>query len=176
MGAMGTPSPASNGVRIEQRSHLAATAAEVAALALTPEGVNAELLPLVRMTFPPSMRSLPITEAPTGTVVGHCWMLAGGVLPFDRHALGFASTASPTGEGHGFIETSSSWMQRSWRHERTIVDRPGGGCTVHDLVVAEPRVPGAGVVVGPIVRAVFRHRHRRLVRRWGEAPSPARAL
>jgi hypothetical protein len=172
---MTAASSAASAVRIEQETHLSATADAVAAFALTPAGVNAELLPLVRMTFPRSMRSLPITEAPTGTVVGHCWMLAGGVLPFDRHALGFASTASPTGEGHGFIETSSSWMQRSWRHERTIVDRPGGGCTVHDLVVAEPRVPGAGVVVGPIVRAVFRHRHRRLVRRWGAVPGTARA-
>jgi hypothetical protein len=157
-------------VRVERTTRLDAAAADVAALALSPEGVNAELLPLVRMTFPRSMRSLPIGDAPTGTVVGHCWMLAGGVLPFDRHALGFASTTSPTGEGFGFVETSSSWVQRSWRHERTIADHPSGGCTVHDVVVAEPRLPGGQLIAGPIVRAVFRHRHRRLVRRWGAAP------
>jgi hypothetical protein len=164
------PLPA-RAVRVEQATHLAAGHDEVAEVALTVAGVNAELRPLVAMVFPRHLRDLQIADAPVGVSVGRCWMLAGGVVPFDRHALGFASVRPPDGEGHGFVEESSSWLQARWRHERTIAPHPGGGCEVRDVVTAVPRLPGSSWLVRRIVTAIFRHRHRRLARRWGVAPA-----
>jgi ligand-binding SRPBCC domain-containing protein len=69
--------------------------------------------------------------------------------------------------GRGFVEESTSWVQRRWRHERTLVDAAGGGTTVTDRLVVRPRVALARPVVGAIVGALFRHRHRRLRRRFG---------
>jgi hypothetical protein len=116
------------------------------------EGVNEELMPLVRMTVPRRARGL---------------TLAGGVVPFDAHFL----CLEAIGERR-FLERSSSLLQRVWEHERTVVPE-GGGCRVTDRVTFEPRLPGAARLAGPLVERIFRHRHRRLVARFG-APQTVR--
>lgn len=127
-------------------------------------GVNAELGPWLRMTHPADRADLATTEVSPGEVVFHSWLLALGVVPFDRHALAFEQL----GDG-GFVEESTSWLQRRWRHERRVAARPDGGCSVTDVLVVVPRLPPARPLVAALVRAVFRHRHRRLVRRFGPA-------
>jgi ligand-binding SRPBCC domain-containing protein len=132
-------------------------AAEVWAGVTTPEGVNAELMPFVRMTFPPgSMNDL--LDRPRDEPIGVCWLLAFGLLPFDRHVL----VMHEVGERH-FIETSHSALQKLWRHER-YVEPAGQGCTVRDVVTPIPRLGFAAPITRAIAAAIFRHRHKRLIR------------
>lgn len=128
-------------------------------------GVNAELMPWVRMTQPKG-----VSIAELGAAVGesspgfcfHSWLLLDGVLPIDRHAL----TIETLYPGVGFDEESTSWLQHRWRHERRITDEPDGGCTVTDTLEAQPRLRLAEPLVRLILKRVFTHRHRRLRRRY----------
>ncbi len=61
------------------------------------------------------------------------------------------------------LERSTSLVQRSWEHERTL----GEDGTVTDRVTFASRLPGAERLARPLVAAVFRHRHRRLSARFG---------
>jgi len=49
--------------------------------------VNAELMPLVRMTTPASWRDCPLPQWTTGQVLFRSVILLFGVLPVDVHAL-----------------------------------------------------------------------------------------
>ena len=127
----------------------------------TMDGVNAELMPLVRMTVPRGAEGLRFEEAPLGELVFNSWLMIGGVLPFDRHALSFAEIEP----GSHFVEVSSSWLQRIWRHERVLTDAPGG-CRITDVVIFKPRLSLLGPLVRFMVAQVFAHRHRRLRARY----------
>lgn len=145
-------------------SQLLAPAAEVWSAISTMAGVNAELMPLVRMTCPPEAAARSLESAPLGEVALHSYLLLFGVLPFDRHAL----TLLEILPGEGFIEDSTSLLQRRWRHERHVVPSPtGGGCILTDELLVLPRVAALAPLVRPLVRSVFDHRHRRLHRRFG---------
>jgi hypothetical protein len=161
-------------VELSFRSELAADAATVWRHASSMAGVNHELGPWIRMTHPPGTTDLSTSEVPLGRVVFHSWLLAFRTVPFDRHALVLEQVGDRGGEGGVFAEESSSWMQRRWRHEREV-SAVGDGCVVVDRLVVEPRLP-VGFVVRHVVGALFRHRHRRLVDRFGQGPtSPVRS-
>ena len=152
-------------VEVRASSALAAGLDEVVAVASTLQGVNAELSPWVRMSGGrEDLRAL-AEEHPPGTVLLHSWMLGLGVIPFDRHALALDRLVV-TDDELGFDERSTSWLQRSWVHQRRI-RRDGDGCTVSDHVRAEPRVSLVAPVARVVVGALFAHRHRRLRRRFG---------
>jgi ligand-binding SRPBCC domain-containing protein len=136
---------------------------EVWAVVSTMAGVNAELMPFVRMTHPRDRTSLEGKPIVPGEVVFHSWLLLGGVLPFDRHALALERVI----DGEGFDEESTSWMQRRWRHERRLIDEGDGTCTVTDHLEVEPRLSLLRPLAARVVRFLFGHRHRRLVRRFG---------
>ena len=127
------------------------------------EGVNEELMPLVRMTVPRRARGLTLADLKLGVHEHTSYLLAGGVIPFDAHFL----CLEAIGERR-FLERSSSLLQRVWEHERTVIPA-GDGCRVTDRVTFEPRLPGAARLGGPLVERIFRHRHRRLVGRFGAA-------
>lgn len=132
-------------------------------------GVNYELHPFIRMTSPRAHDTLP-TEV-DGSVIFKSWLLLFGVVPLDRHALALAHVR----EGVGFVEESSSWLQRRWRHERTLTATEPGGCTIEDRLVIEPRLRLFRPVVSAVVGQLFAHRHRRLVKRFGgSVPSKRR--
>jgi hypothetical protein len=59
-----------------------------------------------------------------------------------------------------------------WRHERWVLPLAGrpGWCAITDRVSFEPRLPGLGSLERLIISALFRHRHRRLWRRFGRTP------
>lgn len=147
------------------QSRLATPAAEVWAAVSTMQGVNDELMPLLRMTHPPDVQRLDDARLRTGQTHFHSWMLAGGLLPVDRHALGFDAIHP----GQGFDERSSSWLQRVWLHQRRVQPDGAEGCVVTDELAFEPRLRAVGALVEPIVRHVFEHRHRRLRARFGES-------
>lgn len=127
----------------------------------TPKGVNAELGPYIHMTFPAGARFDAVGEDELGKPLFGSWLLLFGVLPFDRHTFGLE------GVGQGwFREASSSWMQRSWRHERWI-EPCEGGCTVRDRVSVEPRITAVKPMTSAFARLIFEHRRRRLKALYG---------
>lgn len=154
---------------VEQSSLVAAPAAEVWARAVTPEGVNHELAPILRMTMPKGLRGTAIDDAPLGEVVGRSWILLFGVLPVDWDDLCLAELEP----GHRFLERSTMLSMRSWQHERTVEPSPGEQASVRDRLTFElrrplARIPGSHRFAEAIVRRLFRHRHRRL-RDWAAA-------
>ena len=56
--------------------------------------------------------------------------------------------------------------QTLWSHER-IVEPLAGGCRVSDRLRWRGRIRLLGVMYRIVVPLVFRHRHRRLARRFG---------
>lgn len=148
-------------IAIEVATDVAATRTEVWAAVSTFAGVNAELMPLCKMVEPRSLRGRTLASYQPGERAP-CWLLAGGVVPFDRHLLGLASVV----DGEGFVEESTSWLQRRWRHERTLTSI-AGGCRVADRLTIVPRLPMAAPLTRAAVTALFGHRHRRLARRFG---------
>lgn len=130
---------------------------------MTPEGINDELRPLMRMTVPRGLESLDLGSVEIGKPIGRSWVLLFGVLPFDYDDI----TLVHLEEGRGFLERSRMLSQRSWEHERTIEPQPGGGCLITDRVRWEPRLGLPAAPLRPLFRRIFRHRHRRLRRRFG---------
>jgi len=152
-------------IRVGIESRLAAPPDEVWAAVSTFAGVNAELMPFCRMREPRALRGRTLESYQPGERAA-CWLLAGGIIPFDRHLLGLASITS----GEGFVEESTTWMQRRWRHERSLSPVAGqsGATTVSDVLTVEPRARFTAPLTAWIVARTFEHRHRRLRARFGE--------
>ena len=68
--------------------------------------------------------------------------------------------------GRGFREHSRTLSQRSWIHERSL-ELTDDGVRLVDRITFEPRIPGAGAILAPLLHLVFRNRHRKLVGRFG---------
>lgn len=126
-------------------------------------GVNDELLPWLHMTVPRAARGRSLAQARGGERLGRSFVLLLGVLPVEWDDVTLESVTD-----HGFVEASTMATQRAWRHERRI-SAAEGGCVIEDRLTWEPRVPALGAVLRLVVPALFRHRHRRLVRRFGAA-------
>ena len=123
-------------------------------------GTNRELAPFVRLTDPTDGARFDAEPWRAGAHVS--WQLLFGVIPVDRHRVELVALP----DGRGFRESSSTWWYRVWRHERALLDDPGG-CVVRDSVEIEPRLRVADPIVGWTVHWTFRRRHRSLRRRFG---------
>ena len=134
---------------------------------VTPAGINDELRPLLRMTVPRGVERLDPASIELGKPIGRSWVLLFGLVPFDYDEI----TLVRLEEGRGFLERSRMLSQRVWEHERTLEPTADGGCLITDRVRWEPRIPLPGALLRPLFRAVFRHRHRRLRRRFGGVPT-----
>jgi hypothetical protein len=142
-------------------SSLRAEPAAVWERAMSAEGINSELGPLLRMTVPRGLDTLDLHSLQPGRL-GRSWILLFGVLPVDYDDIGLERIEA----GRGFLERSTMLSQRLWEHERTI--EPGGeGSTIVDRVAWEPRLPLPASWLRPLFAATFRHRHRRLRRHFG---------
>ena len=150
----------------EVSTRLAAPAPQVWAFATTAEGVNAELMPIVRMTVPRGREDFSIADLRPPERLGRSWLLLGGLIPFDWDDIGIVSV----GPGLSFSERSTMLSQRAWSHDRTVEPLGDGACTVTDRIAFVPRLPGIAPLLRLVFRAVFAHRHRRLRRRFGTAP------
>lgn len=157
--------PRSTVVHLEFVSHVAAPRARVWAAVASMSGVNAELAPLVRMTAPRGVDRIDGDDPQVRSGFAS-WVLLLGFAPLDRHRFGFERVV----DGHRFDERSTSWLQRSWCHTRTVTDGPStSSAYVRDELAIEPRLALLAPVVRAVVRGVFRHRHARLRRRFGGA-------
>ncbi|REJ85546.1 MAG: hypothetical protein DWQ36_02875 [Acidobacteria bacterium] len=147
--------------QIVRTSRLAAPSDVVWRHAASPQGVNRELAPFLRMTFPPDFDDLTSSWQP-GERLFRAWILLLGILPVEYDDLAFVEVE----EGRRFLERSELLTQRIWEHER-IVEAAGAGCTLTDRVRFEPRVRWLGPLARRIVAALFAWRHRRLRRLFG---------
>jgi hypothetical protein len=68
---------------VERQSIVEATAEQVWARVVTPEGINDELRPWLTMSMPRGAKSLTVDNVPIGTPIGRAWLRLFGVLPFD---------------------------------------------------------------------------------------------
>jgi ligand-binding SRPBCC domain-containing protein len=150
----------------EVRTRVGASADAVWRRVTTPEGINDELAPVMRMTMPASMRGKSLADVSSGAHLGRSWLLLFGIIPFDYDDL-FIAELEP---GH-FLERSSMLSMRVWEHERTIT-ADGDGCVVSDRIGFELRsplahVPGLARGLRAALQRLFQHRHRRILRRFG---------
>ena len=120
--------------------------------------VNAELAPLIRMTAPRQWREAHIETWPIDRKLFTSVILLFGILPVDVHSF----RLQWTDPSRGFREASSTWLHKEWVHERTTRSCTGG-CVVSDSVSVQTRLPFLTWLLLPIYRAVFRHRHRKLL-------------
>lgn len=148
-----------------EASQLAAPRAVVWERVATMAGVNDELAPLARMTHPPEAASQSLADVPLGRPAFRSWVLLLGVLPVEYDDL----TLVQVEPGRGFREESPLLTQRLWIHERWI-DDVAGGCRLTDRLTFEPRLPLLGPLQRLLFQFFFRHRHRRLRRRFGVLP------
>jgi ligand-binding SRPBCC domain-containing protein len=146
-----------------QRSVLHAPADEVWAFATTKEGINAELMPIVRMTAPRGAGDLTLTDIEAPVRIGRSWILLGGLIPIDYDDI-FVESIEP---GRAFRERSTMLTQRSWHHDRSVDSAGPDTCFVTDAISFEPRLPMSPRLLLPVFRWFFRHRHRRLRKRFG---------
>ena len=143
-------------------SSLLGTAPEVVwQHAVSPAGVNRELRPLLRMTFPPHTADVTASWRP-GERLFRSWLLLGGLLPLDYDDVAFVELD----RGRRFLERSRLLSQRVWEHERTIEPVPGG-CRLTDRLAFVPRVPALAPLYAAVFTTVFRLRHRNLRRLFG---------
>jgi len=142
-------------------STLRAPPAAVWERAMSAEGINAELGPLLRMTTPRGLGSLDLHGLEPGPL-GRSWLLLFGLVPIDYDEIGLERIEP----GRGFLERSTMLSQRLWEHERTIA-AAGEGTRIVDRLAWEPRLPLPGRLLRPLIAAVFRHRHRQLQRHFG---------
>jgi ligand-binding SRPBCC domain-containing protein len=147
---------------VQQESVLAARPDAVWARVSTFAGINDELRPLMRMTAPARVRALEPADVVLGERVFRSWVLLFGVLPIDYDDL----TLIALEPGRGFHERSSMLSMRVWEHERWL-SAEGEGCRIVDRLSFQPRLPGMGPLIERFIRMTFRHRHKRLRRRFG---------
>jgi hypothetical protein len=148
---------------VEQSSVLARPASEVWARAVSEEGINHELAPILRMTMPRALRGKTIDDVEAGVPLGRSWILLGRVLPVDYDDL-FLAELEP---GRRFLERSRTLTFAVWQHERIVEPAGTGSCRVTDRLGFELKrgvawIPGVESLARTIVQFLFRHRHRRL--------------
>ena len=143
-------------------SELDASSDAIWARVIDPAGINDELRPLMRMTIPRGIADFGLDNPEPGRI-GRSWLLLFGLIPFDYDDLNIVRLEP----GRAFLERSSMLSMRLWEHERTLVPLGANRCQVTDRVAWEPRLPLPGVLLRPLIRAVFGHRHKRLRRALG---------
>lgn len=150
--------------RFEISTELAAGPEAVWRHATSPAGVNYEMAPWLRMTFPRDAGSVTEAWAP-GRTLFRSWLLVARVLPLEYDDVSFAAVEP----GKRFLERSVLLSQRVWEHERILepLGPSSRGCRVIDRLAFEPRISLLGGLYEAIFRRVFDHRHRRLRRRFG---------
>jgi hypothetical protein len=135
---------------------------------VTPDGINDELSPYMRMTVPPSLRGKSINDIRIGEKLGRSWFLLFGILPFDYDDI----TIAELEPGRRFLEKSTMLSIHHWVHERMLTEVVEG-CEVKDRIEFELRppsvwIPGMENLTMAMLQFLFNHRHGRLLK-WSAA-------
>lgn len=149
-------------IAFERTSEIPADCDAVWQRVTSPEGINHELKPVMRMTVPKGLQGVTLQDIKLGTKVARSWFLLFGFLPFDFDDIVIAEL----GPGHRFRESSTMLSIAHWEHERSLSPR-NGHCSLTDRVKFEMRrpirsVPGMERATAEGLKALFGHRHRRL--------------
>lgn len=150
---------------LSQFSDLNADPNEVWAFVTTPIGINFELMPIMRMTVPESLKGLTMNDVALGQKLGRSWLLLFGVIPIDYDDLMLVELDP----GKRFLENSTMLAIKDWQHERILTPTKSGGCRVEDKLAFRMRLPlpGSAYITSLVLTQVFRHRHRKLAKRFG---------
>jgi hypothetical protein len=124
-------------------------------------------MPLTRMTAPKGFRSLDSGDVVLGQRMFRSWVFLFGVIPFEFDDL----TLVELEPGRRFLERSPMLSMKLWQHERIVEPEGSDGCTVTDNLTFEPRMEFMRPLARAIVGLQFRHRHKRLQRRFGGRPA-----
>ncbi|MFC1851727.1 hypothetical protein ACFL27_16170 [candidate division CSSED10-310 bacterium] len=149
------------------QSTLTASSEEIWSRVFTMEGVNAELSPWMRMTYPREAEQFDQAGSSPGQCLFRSIILFLRIIPIDLYYLSFISIKAPT----HFHEQSHSITIREWTHKRTLQSE-GGNCRLKDTIHYSFRVPGVGRLFRPVFYALFKHRHRYLRRAFGHVGHP----
>ncbi|MAX56864.1 MAG: hypothetical protein CL537_15350 [Alcanivoracaceae bacterium] len=123
------------------------------------DAINAEMWPWLSMGAPDGVRSLEDRAWQPGKPLFGSSLKAFCCIPVGVSML----TLERLMTGKGFVEASPMTGMVLWRHERWL-ERDQQGCVVHDQLTFTPRwCPRLSRVM---VQLFFRHRHRRLRRRY----------
>ena len=144
---------------VERSSVLSASAADVWARVVTPEGINDEFWPWLTMSLPTGALALSIDTLELGKPVGRSWIRLFGVLPVDYDDL----TIAELEPGRRFLEQSRLFSAPQWQHERLVDPVDDASSRVTDRLTFTPR-RGFGLLGPRIIRLIFWYRHRRLRR------------
>jgi hypothetical protein len=122
------------------------------------------------MTMPRGVEDgMTLDDVTPGEPLGRSWIFAAGFVPMDFDDISLAEV----GPGMRFVERSRLGSAKFWQHEREVVPTGERTCEITDRLTIEVRAPlraiGGARLAPRIIRALFRHRHKRLAERWGEA-------
>jgi ligand-binding SRPBCC domain-containing protein len=153
---------------VEQSSLIDRPATEVWERAISEEGINYELAPILRMTMPRGLRGKTIDDVEVGVPLGRSWILLGRLLPVDYDDLCLAELQP----GRRFLERSRTLSFAVWQHERIVEPEGDRSCRVTDRLGFEMKraaawIPGVERLAAAIISFLFRHRHRRLAQSTG---------
>lgn len=126
------------------------------------EGINDELMPLMRMRVPTGLRDATVDTVPLGVPLGRSWIFYLGFLPLEYDDL----TVTELVPRSHFQEVSTMASMRRWTHRRELVAVDAGHTEVTDVVCFEPRLALLAGPLEPVVRRLFVHRHRQLARHF----------
>lgn len=127
------------------------------------KNVNAELMPFARMTYPKEMSEIGANEVPLKQTLFKSVVLFFGFIPADIHCLSF----DKIDYGTAFYENSVTVIHRYWKHTRTVHER-NGKTFVQDEVNFLPRIFPMGYLLLPLIKVIFRNRHKNLKRYFAD--------
>lgn len=130
------------------------------------EGINAELMPVMRMRVPRAHRDTTVETVPLGVPLGRAWVFWLGILPLEYDDLVLTEVES----GSHFQEVSTMLSMRRWEHRRQLRAVDNEQTEVTDTIGFEPRPPLTADSLEPVLRWLFRHRHRRLAQHFSARP------
>ena len=149
--------------KFEIKSALRCESSVVSNGLLCMRGVNYELYPFIRMSFPAEKLDERLSDWPAGVQLFTSKILLLGFIPIDSHLFKFDKIFN-----NGFEESSSSLLNKRWNHRRTIVPHKFGS-TVHDEVDYISKLAILDWLTKPIYRLIFVYRHKRLKSKYGVA-------
>jgi len=147
-------------IEVEFVSELEAPLALVWDRVVRVSGANDELWPFAKMTRPAFEDRLTAPEP--GTLPPfRTWFLLFGLVPVARRSMHLEVVA----EGR-FVETSTSWLTGTSRHERVATTTADGTTVLADRLTIESRGKVMDAVMRAGITTTFRRRHRRLQRHF----------
>lgn len=150
--------------RFERRITIPASATEVSARVVTPEGINDEMRPWMTMTVPRGAEGTTIDNLEVGKPIGRAWLRLFGLVPYEYDCL----TIAELEPGRRFRAEPMMMSMRRWVHDRTVQPIDDQRAEVIDRITIGPRrhLLLIGPVLLRVMHAYFGHRHRRLVRHF----------